>query len=151
MYEARKNTHSWILLTDEPLDIQGAFDFLRTEHTGALNVFVGTTRSRTGERQTERLSYEAHIPMALHEMEKLAQQVMKQWPVHRVCLLHRLGEVPAGEASVITGVATPHRAESFAACRWLIDTLKRQVPIWKKEIYTDGSQEWVLGHTPDVS
>ncbi len=151
MYEAHKDATRWILLTDQPLDLQQAMEFLRTEEAGALNFFVGTTRSHTGDRQTEHLSYEAHVPMALQEMEKLARQVEVQWPVLRVCLFHRLGEVPAGEASVIIGVATPHRAESFAACRWLIDTLKKQVPIWKKEIYTDGSQEWVQGQTPEIS
>ena len=71
-----------------------------------------------------------------------------RWPVERVCLLHRLGIVPPAEASVVVGVATPHRADAFAACRFLIDTLKQQVPIWKREVYADGSTEWVEGSAP---
>ncbi len=106
-------------------------------------MFVGTARRWTGERETERLVYEAYEPMALAELQRLADEAAGRWPVCRVVLAHRLGEVPVGEAAVFVGVACAHRAEAFDACRWLIDTLKEDVPIWKRETLADGSQTWV--------
>ena len=97
-----------------------------------------------------RLAYDAYAPMAAKTMRELADEAAGRWPVLKVCLLHRLGEVPPPEASVVVGVACAHRAAAFEACRWLIDTLKAQVPIWKREHYADGSTEWVQGQTPEV-
>ncbi len=138
----------WFLLQHEPLDVGGAFAFLQTPRAGGIDLFVGTTRQWTADKETVRLEYDCYEAMALKEMERLAEEAQARWPVERVCLLHRLGIVPPAEASVVVGVATPHRADAFAACRFLIDTLKQQVPIWKREIYADGSTEWVEGPTP---
>lgn len=135
------------MLTGAPLPVGEAAAFLATPDAGGLALFIGTTRQWTdgeGEPQeTDRLSYEAYEPMALAEMERLAAEAAEQWPVAKCCLWHRTGEVPIAEASVVVGVATPHRAEAFAACRWLIDTLKARVPIWKRETFTDGTTAWV--------
>lgn len=141
---------TWIQLTEAPLDVAAADAFLRTPAAGGIDLFVGTTRRWTAGRQTVRLAYEAYGAMAAKTMRALAAEAAERWPVQRVAVLHRLGEVPPPEASVVIGVACAHRAEAFAACRWLIDTLKVQVPIWKREHYADGSTEWVQGQTPRV-
>lgn len=146
-----KTETTWIHLSESPLDVSAADAFLRTESAGGLNLFIGTTRRWTDGQETIRLAYDAHVPMAAQTMHELAEQASDRWPVLKVCLLHRLGEVPPPEASVVIGVACAHRAEAFAACRWLIDTLKAQVPIWKREHYADGSTEWVQGQRPDVA
>jgi molybdopterin synthase catalytic subunit len=83
--------------------------------------------------------------MAACELERLAREAGERWPLVRTVLLHRIGEVESGEASVAVGVACPHRAEAFEACRWLIDTLKAEVPIWKREALAGGGASWVEG------
>jgi molybdopterin synthase catalytic subunit len=137
-------------LTEAPLDVAAADAFLRTDAAGGLNLFVGTTRRWTGDKETVRLAYDAYAPMAAKTMYALADEAAARWPVLRTCVLHRLGEVPPPEASVVIGVACAHRAAAFEACRWLIDTLKGQVPIWKREHYADGTTEWVQGQAPEV-
>lgn len=139
-----KNIQLW----HEPIPEGEGVRFLYTADAGGVGVFLGTTRRWTDGRETERLSYECYEAMALAEMQRIADAACDRWPVKRLCLWHRLGDVPAGEASVLVGIATPHRAEAFAACRYLIDTLKAQVPIWKRERYTDGTTEWVEGQQP---
>ena len=89
------------------------------------------------------------MPLALAEIGRLITIVREKWPILRVAVVHRIGEVPVGEASVIVGVATAHRAESFDACQFIIDELKQHVPIWKKENFSDGHSEWV--HPGSVS
>lgn len=138
----------WVRLQTEILEVSSADAFLRDPAAGGVNLFVGTTRQWTGDRETVELEYECYASMALREMERLAEAALEQRPVTRVCILHRLGIVPVAEASVVIGVASPHRAGAFDACRWLIDTLKRQVPIWKREVYSDGETEWVQGPVP---
>lgn len=136
---------TWIEVTEQPLAVEEADDLLRDPACGAVSLFVGTTRQFTDGRETLRLEYEAYEPMALQEIQRLAEACADRWEVWRLVLLHRLGVVPIAEASVVIGVATPHREDSFSACRFLIDALKQQVPIWKKEIFADGSTEWVSG------
>ena len=144
----KKDNQNWYLLQHDPLDVGAAFGFLQTPRAGGINLFVGTTRQWTANKQTTRLEYDCYEAMALKEMEHLAAEARARWPVERVCVLHRLGVVPPAEASVVVGVATPHRADAFEACRFLIDALKQQVPIWKREVYADGETEWVEGPTP---
>lgn len=139
---------TWIELTEVPLETGGVASFLYTPAAGGVDIFVGTTRQWTGERETLRLEYECYPAMARAELERLLAVAQERWPVERACILHRLGVVPVAEPSVIVGVATPHRAEAFAATRFLIDALKRQVPIWKREVLSDGQKEWVEGDHP---
>lgn len=106
---------------------------------GALCVFVGTVRNENRGRRVVRLEYEAYESMALPLMQEIAAEVRRRWPVTDVRMVHRLGALAIGEASVAVAVASPHRDEAFAACRYAIDTLKKTVPIWKKEFYADGS------------
>lgn len=142
---------AWLAVQEAPVDVGRAFAFLQDPEAGGVNLFVGTTRRWTAGRETTALAYEAYAPMVLKEMERLVQAAEAQWPVLKVCLWHRLGTVPAPEASILIGVATAHRAAAFTACRYLIDTAKQQLPIWKKEIFADGETLWVQGQTPDVA
>lgn len=106
---------------------------------GALCLFVGTVRDHNRGRRVVRLEYEAYEQMALPLLQEIADETARRWPVTAVHLVHRLGTLAVGEASVAVAVASPHRDEAFQACRHAIDTLKRTVPIWKKEFYADGS------------
>ena len=119
--------------------------FLRGAEGGAVALFEGTTRRFTGGKETVRLQYEAHESMAVKEMEKLCALAHERWPVLKAVIVHRLGEVPVGETSVLVGVATAHRGPAFEACQFLIDELKKSVPVWKRELYADGRTEWVSG------
>jgi molybdopterin synthase catalytic subunit len=111
---------------------------------GALCVFTGVVRNQNGGRAVRYLEYEAYEDMALPLMEQIASAVRERWPVTDVRMVHRLGRLEIGEASVAVAVASPHRDEAFAACRYAIDTLKATVPIWKKEFYADGAV-WLDG------
>ena len=136
---------SWIQTQHAPLNVGDAYAFLQTPAAGGIALFVGTTRRWTDGKETQQLEYQAYLPMATKEMQRLAAAAKARWPTLRTCLLHRLGVVPAAEASVIVGVAAAHRAPAYEACRYLIDTLKRQVPIWKCEHYVGGTTEWIGG------
>jgi molybdopterin synthase catalytic subunit len=111
---------------------------------GALALFVGVVRSENAGRGVLYLEYEAYEEMALQELETIASQARTRWPVSGIRIVHRLGRIEIGEASVAVAVASPHRAEAFEACRFAIDTLKKSVPIWKKEFYVDGAV-WLEG------
>jgi len=106
---------------------------------GALVIFDGVVRNNTRGRRTLYLDYEAYESMAISEMERLAQAALERFEVRDVRLIHRLGRLETGETSVLIGVGSAHRGAAFEACRWLIDTLKKTVPIWKKEHFEDGA------------
>jgi molybdopterin converting factor subunit 1 len=112
---------------------------LRKGEDGAVIAFEGVVRNNTRGRRTLYLDYEAYEEMALEQMEALAGQALGQFQIRDVAIVHRLGRLDIGEASVLIAVASAHRAAAFDACRWLIDTLKRTVPIWKKEHFEDGA------------
>ena len=145
---AEKLNKRWVSLSKTPLDITAAYQFLQTPAAGGIALFVGTTRQWTDNRETTLLTYESYEPMALREMHLMVDIAARRWPISRACVLHRLGEVPLAEASVLVGVATAHRPEAFEACRFLIDRLKVQVPIWKQEHLTDGEMHWIEGNEP---
>lgn len=123
----------------EPIDIHAVRKNLEHPEDGSALFFDGIVRNNTRGRRTLFLDYEAYESMALNEMEKLAQAALEQFKVRDVCLVHRLGRLEIGETSVLIGVASAHRVAAFEACRWLIDTLKKTVPIWKKEYFEDGA------------
>lgn len=134
-----------ITLTSEPIDTTSALAYLQSEQAGAIDVFLGTVRNNTQERPVDRLEYEAYDRMAISEMQKIADEACLRWPVLRYAIIHRKGTLQIGEMAVLIGVATAHRADAFEACRYMIDTIKQTVPIWKKEVFTDGD-EWVNAH-----
>jgi MoaE-MoaD fusion protein len=112
---------------------------LKRGEDGAALVFEGVVRNQTRGRKTLYLDYEAYEKMAREQMESLAQDAMQRFQIRDVAIVHRLGRLEIGETSVLIVVASAHRAAAFDACRWLIDTLKRSVPIWKKEYFEDGA------------
>jgi MoaE-MoaD fusion protein len=121
------------------IDSLAVLDKLRQPADGAAVLFEGVVRDNTRGRRTLFLNYEAYEAMALKQMDALAEQALQKFPVRDVALVHRLGRLEIGETSVLIVVASAHRAAAFDACRWLIDTLKRTVPIWKKEHFEDGA------------
>jgi molybdopterin converting factor subunit 1 len=130
-------------LTDQPLDVAAVEAAVGASRHGAVVSFVGVVRERSdGGAAVRYLEYEAFDQMALREMEALAGVTEERWPGCSLAIEHRVGRLGIGEASVVIAVAAPHRAEAFEACRFAIDRLKETVPIWKKEVFADGSQ-WV--------
>jgi MoaE-MoaD fusion protein len=127
------------LIVRDPIDTQNVLSRIKRSEDGAAVVFEGVVRDQTRGRKTLYLDYEAYEEMALRQMEGLAEQATKQFQVREVAVVHRLGRLQIGETSVLIAVASAHRAAAFDACRWLIDTLKRTVPIWKKEYFEDGA------------
>lgn len=132
-----------IQLIDSQIDTQAVLAAVATPVAGAVVLFLGTTREFTGGRQTTSLDYEAYRPMAEKTLTELADQARSRWPIEKLCIVHRLGHVPLGEASVAVAVSTAHRSAAFEAGKWLIDSLKESVPIWKRETWADGGTEWV--------
>ena len=124
---------------------------IRHPEDGAVAIFDGIVRNNSRGRHTLYLDYSAYEPMALRQMEQLARQALANYAIRDVRLVHRLGRLQIGESSVYIAVASAHRAAAFDACRWLIDTLKKTVPIWKKEYFEDGAV-WADGEPfpPDV-
>ncbi len=135
---------STVALTHAPIDTTGLAAALRRGEDGAVVTFDGIVRNQTRGRRTLYLMYEAYPEMALARMKQLAAEALAAYPVRDVALVHRLGRLEIGETSVFIAVASAHRAAAFDACRWLIDTLKQTVPIWKKEFFEDGAV-WAQG------
>ena len=135
-----------INLTDQPIDVPAALRSVEADGAGAINTFIGTVRNKSTGRPVVRLEYEAYDSMALHQLRKVAEQAAEKWPmVQKITVVHRKGTLYIGDVAVVVAVSTPHRAESFAACQYIIDTLKQVVTIWKKEFYQDGDV-WVAAH-----
>ncbi len=120
---------------------------LKAPQDGAVVVFEGIVRNHSGGRATLYLDYEAYEPMALGKMREIGAEIRRRFPIHRLALVHRLGRLEIGETSVLIAVSSPHRRAAFDACRFAIDTLKRTVPIWKKEYFADGAV-WAEGEVP---
>jgi molybdopterin synthase catalytic subunit len=152
MEQAKEQPHvppltkaDWVTLFDQPLPTADAIHFVHDPSAGGIAVFLGTTRHETGPASQPliALDYEAYPEMAIPQLHTLAAAARSQWPIIKLALLHRSGRVPLGQPSVLIAVSTPHRDEAFTACRFMIDTLKRDVAIWKKEVWADGSGTWV--------
>ena len=126
-------------LTKNAIDVSTIRASVERPEAGAVLVFEGTTRNHHDGRTVVRLEYEAYGGMAEEQMAQIGLQVASRWPNARVAIAHRVGVVPVGEASVVIATSAPHRDAAYAANRFAIDTLKAVVPIWKKEIYSDGS------------
>jgi molybdopterin synthase catalytic subunit len=137
---AEQAGHSrYAAIVDQKIDTQALLQKIKQPEDGAALVFEGVVRNHTRGRRTLYLDYEAYPEMALKQMDSLAQQALSRFPIRDVALAHRVGRLQIGETSVAIAVASAHRNAAFEACRWLIDTLKRTVPIWKKEYFEDGA------------
>jgi molybdopterin synthase catalytic subunit len=131
--------HNMVALTREAIDAERLVAAAKRGEDGAVVVFDGIVRNNTRGRQTLHLDYEAYEEMAEKQMRELAVEARTRFGVRQVTMIHRLGRLAVGETSVLIVVASAHRAQAFQACRWLIDTLKKTVPIWKKETFADGA------------
>lgn len=134
-----------IKISPSTLNVQECVGCVMSPDSGGIDVFIGTVRNATKGKSVTRLEFEAYETMALREMEKIAAQAFDKWPVQKILIHHRTGVLQIGEIPVIIAVAAAHRAAAFDACRYIIDTLKETVPIWKKEIFEDG-EVWVAAH-----
>ncbi|HUE17445.1 MAG TPA: molybdenum cofactor biosynthesis protein MoaE [Planctomycetaceae bacterium] len=132
-----------IRLTFDAIDYVELTEAVRSTATGAVVLFLGTVRELTGGRRTAGLDYDAYRPMAEVKLKELETEARGRWPIDQVAIAHRLGRLELGEISVAVAVSCPHRQDAFEAARFLIDTLKATVPIWKKENWSDGTTEWV--------
>jgi molybdopterin synthase catalytic subunit len=134
-------------LTRSRIVTESCISHVRTAEDGAIVTFDGCVRNHSHGRRTLHLEYEAYEPMALDKMREISVQLHGKFAIDRVALVHRLGRLEVGETSVFIAVSAAHRAPAFEACRWAIDTLKRTVPIWKKEFFEDGAV-WAEGELP---
>ena len=134
-----------IKILSEPLNIQSCIDWVMTPQCGGIDVFIGTVREATKGKTVVRLEFEAYETMALKEMKKIADEALKRWAVHKIVIHHRTGVLQIGDIPVVIAVSAAHRDAAFDACRYIIDTLKKTVPIWKKEVFEDG-EVWVAAH-----
>jgi molybdopterin synthase catalytic subunit len=132
-----------IQLTHETIDFTKLIERAQSPAAGAVLLFLGCTRQHTAGRETVELTYDTYAEMAEKELSTLESEARARWGLTECLIVHRLGSVPLGQASVAIVVASAHRRAAFEAGEWLIDTLKQRVPIWKQERWADGTTEWV--------
>lgn len=135
-------------LTSEPIEIESLLRQVSAPERGAVTTFVGTVRNHHAGREVLELEYEAFAPMAEAECSRIVGEAEGRWPC-RIGLRHRVGRLALGDAAVAIAAASAHREESFQACRYVIEELKRRVPIWKRERYADGTEAWVDPTAPE--
>jgi molybdopterin synthase catalytic subunit len=129
-------------IVDSVIDAAAVTAAVADPQTGATVTFIGTTRDHNDGRTVTQLEYEAYPEMAVAEMRKIGETAMQRWPIARIAIVHRIGVVPIGEASVVIAVSSAHRVAAFEACHFAIDRLKEVVPIWKKEHF-EGGEVWI--------
>jgi molybdopterin synthase catalytic subunit len=129
-------------IREEPLSVEEVRAAVSDPGAGAIALFAGTVRDQDGGQGVVRLSYSAH-PSATAELRRVAEKVAAEFGVLALAAVHRVGDLDIGDLAVVVAVSCPHRGEAFEACRQLIDTLKHEVPIWKHQLFGDGSSEWV--------
>ncbi len=134
-----------LVISGEVLSIGMIEGFISDPSCGGKSIFIGSVRDQTKNKKVLRLEFEAYEAMALKEMEKICAFALTAWPIKKMAIHHRTGLVSIGEAAVIIGVSSAHRDAAIQACSYAIDTLKKNVPIWKKEIFEDG-EVWVAAH-----
>jgi len=141
-------------LTADALEVQAivrrAEDEAGEGRHGAVAVFIGNVRGENLGRRVVELHYEAYVPLALATFGTIAAEVGESWPGVRIAIRHRVGRIAVGDASIVIAAASPHRAEAFQACRYVIERVKQIAPIWKREIF-DGGEAWIEGATADPS
>jgi molybdopterin synthase catalytic subunit len=132
-----------IQLVSEPIDVPQLLGSVASPAAGAVVLFLGTTRQFTAGRETNSLDYECYPDMAVSKLEQLATEARDRWTIEKLAIVHRLGHLELEEASIAIAVSCPHRGDAFEAGQWLIDSIKRVVPIWKQENWADGTSQWV--------
>lgn len=133
-----------IEIVTEPIDVNTVIQSVHDPTAGGIDVFIGVTRNHSNGKPVRYLEYHAYKPMAIKMLHRIVNEAQSKWDVKKIAIVHRLGRLEIGEASVVIAVSAAHRDEAFQACRYLIDTLKTIVPVWKKEFFEDG-EVWVDG------
>ncbi|WP_344497060.1 molybdenum cofactor biosynthesis protein MoaE [Streptomyces enissocaesilis] len=131
-----------LAIRDTPLSVDEVFAAVGEDAAGGTALFVGTVRNHDGGADVDRLGYSCH-PSAQDELRRVAEKVAADFPVRALAAVHRVGDLEVGDLAVVVAVSCPHRGEAFEACRRLIDDLKHEVPIWKHQTFSDGTEEWV--------
>ena len=129
-------------ITPEPIDLNEVHAAVSDPEAGGIAIFLGTVRRSNIGREVRFLEYEAYPEMARKKLAEIGEDARTKWPIQRIALIHRTGRLAIGEVSVAVAVSTPHRADAFAACRYLIDQIKAVVPVWKKEFFV-GGEVWL--------
>ena len=136
---------SSIKITSLSLNLQDCYSFVQDASCGGIALFVGTVRNATQNKEVTLLDFSGYEPMAIKEMQKIANKALEKFTIHKIAIHHAVGELKIGEIPVIIAVSSAHRKAAFEACEFAIDTLKETVPIWKKEHFEDG-EVWVNSH-----
>jgi molybdopterin synthase catalytic subunit len=136
-------------ITREPLDPAPLVAAVRRDESGAVALFYGVVRNENLGRAVLYLEYDAYPKMAVKKMREVADEVLARYLITDIGILHRIGRLEIGETSLLVAVSSGHRKEAFEACHYAVDRIKQIVPIWKKEVWEDGSA-WIEGHTPDI-
>ena len=131
-----------ILITRKPLDPGIITSSVENRVNGAVVTFLGTTRSETRGKQVLYLEYEAYEEMAEKMLTRIVEEIRQEWNIEYVAIAHRFGRLEIGEISLVAAVGSPHRSEAFSACQYIVNRIKENVPIWKKEVFEDG-EVWV--------
>lgn len=134
-----------IKLSTKEIQTQEVIDSVASPEAGAIDVFIGTVRNQTKGKKVVHLEFEAYDSMAIKELEKIEIIAREKWPILKIAIVHAVGKLEIGQVPVVIAVSTPHRKAAFEACKFVIDSLKETVPIWKKEIFEDGDV-WVSAH-----
>jgi molybdopterin synthase catalytic subunit len=134
-----------VRITSKKLNLQNCYDFVKDPACGGIATFVGTVRNSTKNKHVILLDFSAYTPMALKEVQKIAEAALKKFPIYKIAIHHVVGSLKIGDIAVIIAVSSAHRKAAFEACEFAIDTLKKTVPIWKKEHFKDG-EVWVNSH-----
>ena len=130
-------------ITSDEIELGDVIRAVEARDAGAIVHFLGVVRNNTEGREVSYLEYEAYPQMAEKKMAEIAQEIHDKWGLDRVAMIHRVGRLEIGEVSVAVAVASPHRKEAFEACHYAMNRLKQIVPIWKREVWVDGEEEWV--------
>ena len=139
-----------LIVTAEELDPKRLTDAVRTDESGAVTLFHGVARNNSEGRAVRALEYEAHESLAEKKLREVGDEVRQRFDIDGIGVHHRMGRVEIGETSLLVAVSSAHRREAFEACHFAVDRIKQTVPIWKKEIWADGSGDWVAGHSVDA-
>ncbi|WP_298365491.1 molybdenum cofactor biosynthesis protein MoaE [uncultured Lutibacter sp.] len=134
-----------IIVTSDILNLNECYNFVQDASCGGIALFVGTVRNATKNKEVTLLDFSAYEPMAIKEIQKIADLALEKFDIHKIAIHHALGKLKIGEIPVIIAVSSAHRKAAFEACEFAIDTLKETVPIWKKEHFEDG-EVWVNAH-----
>ena len=130
-------------ITSDEIELGDVIRAVEAGDAGAIVHFLGVVRNNTEGREVSYLEYEAYPPMAEKKMAEIAEDIHEKWGLDRIAMIHRVGRLEIGEVSVAVAVASPHRKEAFEACHYAMNRLKQIVPIWKREVWADGEEEWV--------